>query len=438
MPYQFQEPTPEKLAEFWLRDDNADLLTSIFPTRRYGPSIGPCYPGGRFSADHHKLTSVGFSVLSTTCDGRTRTMRVDGLTHRHPGEDPTISEICGACIKPINGSVIIIDFDLPIAMLSGVDDADKLIEFIESSNDRAYGVRGNRKRLTLVFRQDPLFRGAMEELLGSLRKMIFVSNHDKDWKIEISTTSGHQGNLYGLHKSGRNYLNSFPEVISVLTVDEFNAFVEIANQAGFNTKSATDHILSNGRISNDDVLADNASSIIDANRYMRVIRAYEPEFKISVLDLIPSTTKGLIGGNIAYNNSDKWYVNTSGKHEPGNRRDALWQVVSDLSAFRNILVTLGYLSSNDDICDQLINIVAHRFVPEENEIVSAYLDGRTQMVYKWSPDYVLSQWESARDNERFHSMRQEYAPVVVSMMVKQIITKLSEIAANRRSDSELV
>jgi hypothetical protein len=389
------------------------------------------YPGGRFDKNTQTLSPIGLGVLAgIAASGVSANCRIDGLNPRHNDIDPTIFGMVGMCLKPIDHSVLIIDFDFPVRDLKYIEDSDELKSFIESSYG-AFATRGNRKRLTLYFRQSPDLFTVIAERVGKVRKMVLTNSDNLDWKIEISLTNGSQGNIAGLHKSGKLYLNHYPENgIAVMNVDMFDRFIESCNNASFNTASATNDCFAAGKIGLDEIIYSSRTEISTIARVANLLSKHDG-FTLSVLDLLPQNTVGLIKGTLGYNNADKWFTSTTGTHVEGCRRDTLWQIVSDLSAVRTFLETVE-LPYDDSIFDTLISHISHMFV-EDSAIVEVTVNGRYVRTYKWSPEYVLSNWEHARENERHAQMSSTYASAFIGGIHRQIANKAREVRSELQS-----
>jgi hypothetical protein len=306
---------------------------------------------GMVSSRSAKMT---LDAVEALVNNRGTLQRFEGLN-----DDEEVSIPVRACGLAVQHRYRTIALDFDCIVFGGTKLPQNLLNWISRaiSSDRALLVRGNRKRLTMIFR---LPEGLAEKLESEhSHKKVFTLDTHTSQKVEIGY--GYSNNtIWGSHPSGNEYQQVFPTSgkIGELPIKSYKELIGILEELAPKTSSYKSNT-ENGRVYLEDAT--------EINDILNEIRAYESmnsrfnlgvELKLDIYDLLSDSSKKTIEGEVSFDGSN--FIESVDKKgiSEGNRFNTWFAIGSDVNAIVWLLerCDIDYDSEQvDEIIDKLCN-----------------------------------------------------------------------------------
>jgi hypothetical protein len=361
-----------------------------------------------------RSAKMSLSAVETLVNNKGTLQRFEGLN-----DDEEVSSPVRACALAVQHryETIALDFDcivfgetkLPNSLL------DWLVRAITS--DRALLVRGNRKRLTLIFR---LPQGLAEKLQAdNSHKQVFTLDTHISQKVEIAY--GYSNNtIWGSHPSGNEYQQVLPSSgkIGELPIKSYKELIGILD----GLVAPTQKYKGNSSSDNKRVFLEDTEEI---NDIVNEIRAYEAmnsrfnlgvEIKLDILDLISDSTKKVIAGELYFDGSN--FVESKGSKgiSEGGRFHTWFVTGSDVNAIVWLLERCDIDYDSEQV-DEIIEKLS-----EQTE----FSNGKT--------GFRESEGIAAfKTTTQYPSMRSEYLSVLIKK-IRSMIASLVQKAIDEKRD----
>jgi hypothetical protein len=404
--------TPPIVALF---ERHPDLAGCVFPTVKDQDtaSIRPAYPKGGFDPGCQSMTLEGVEMLARIDHYEPyRWMTIPGIKSSvSPTEHQVLGPVVGACIKPIRRAIITFDFDFPVGQMPALD------VWLERNPDVIL-VRGNRERLTMIMRQSP----ELMELSATMKnRVIFAMADDqrKGWKVEVALREGASNNLFGAHKSGREYQTFFPETLGEMSVANFREMTRIITDFGFAPPKNTSS--NSSRVSVHDLFGEDFE--IEKLRLMgKSLSTLNGEDNGEFLtvrpdNIVANTIHDCIHGKSMYVSGQGWQP-SYGLVSDGFRRDTAWQVLTDLAMVKAVMDEMR-IPYTDGIWEAIVQKLSLTFEVEIGTMVPVQVNEIYIRCQKWSYEYLCAEWIKFRDDESRHTIRPENVGSFVAVTLSE-------------------
>jgi hypothetical protein len=434
---------------FWGDSAQADLATSIYPTARdlAKGTIRPVYPKGGFNPKYQSLTSTGLSQLIDAVWARqdgmaSKWQKFDGyVSSIDPGQD-YVAEVVGGAIKPINQSVIAIDVDLDFF---GGDRnlPESVAKFFAAATD-AYRVRGNRNRMSLIYRQTDCLKAHIDREYPGVNKIICVSTADSSAKVEFSIRDGCSQNIFGVHKTEISYQVLFPVNDCINPLDELGFAAIVMDLLADNrfVQTTTDIAARLNRITAQE-LAQQSAYRGHLQTVLEGIHALKTKYGVSgainPLDLLTESTLKIMRGELAYTEASvsvKVDPLTNYPFQDGMRRNTTWQAFSDISfIFQFLRVT--EIPHDADLENQFVQKIAKYIKPDASEVVISEYDPvlrryTSTKTRKWSEKYTISLYNTTYYDSDKCTISKDFAETFMRQPIHLLGAVLQEFLCSKK------
>lgn len=303
---------------------------------------------GKASATACRMTMTG---LETLVNNRGTLQRFEGVNDK---EDTTPVKAVGFAIQHRYQSIGI---DLDSIVFDGHGGTrlpDELSIWIEKHYQGALLVRGNRKRMAMIFKTSP-------ELSQHLRNL---NRHGINYTLiaginqRVELKFGNENNtVWGQHPSGNEYQQILPEVVAELTVSDFEELTHILEEVSVGKEKRYKGNLSGNRVHLCDAgeLTSNIENDILAYEKISARFDLNVDFSLSVLDLLSSQSKNILAGKGYFDGSN--FVEVEDMETPiaeGGRYHTWFNVGSDVHLILGFLDKCNIEYGEDEI-DSIID-----------------------------------------------------------------------------------
>lgn len=335
---KFKTLSKEEILEYVKKEDTSKAwIRNLIPVNR-----DKCVTTGGASSTGSRMTVEGIECLVNNIG---TIQRIDGINH---DEDTTTPIKPYGFASQCRYDFVTVDLDCSVFAVENIDGRNKLVSklpekliiWVAIHHPYALRVRGNRARLTLLFRISPELREYLKE---KGNKFNFSLTTGTGEKVEINF--GNVNNtVWGHHPTAKYYQQILPDTelsngfMSELSLEDFVELEKILKEKSYEKSEAYTGKASQGRILLEDAYEIWAGALDDMDTYRNLSRNFDeankPEFKLSVRDLLNPEVKECLEGLKYFNGSNYKEADDDEVYSvpPGNRYMTWFNVGSDVSS----------------------------------------------------------------------------------------------------------
>lgn len=357
---KFKTLSKEEILEYVKKEDTSKTwIQNLIPVGR-----DKCVTTGGASSTGSRMTLKGIECLVNNIG---TIQRIDGINH---DEEATSTVKPYGFASQCRHDFVTADLDCSVFAVENIDGRNKLVSklpekliiWVAIHHPYALRVRGNRARLTLLFRISPELR---EYLKGKGNKFNFSLTTGTGEKVEINF--GNVNNtVWGAHPTAKYYQQILPDsdinngLMGELSLEDFIELEKILTDESYEKSEAYTGKASQGRVLLEDAYEIWAGALDDMDTYRNLSRNFDeankPEFKLSVRDLLNPEVKECLEGLKYFNGSNYKEADDDEVYSvpPGNRYMTWFNVGSDVNSLIWLFDRLDIEYDEDEI-DSIID-----------------------------------------------------------------------------------